>query len=73
MNRLSMSPSIMFLTLFITLPSAMDEFIDAENVIFFDENGALNGEKSYKAIAEAVKDAPRAVFPGFYGRGERQL
>ncbi len=45
------------------------KFIDAENVIFFDENGALNGEKSYKAVAEAVKDAPRAVFPGFYGRG----
>lgn len=45
------------------------KFIDAENVIFFDENGALNGEKSYKAVAEAVKDASRAVFPGFYGRG----
>jgi len=45
------------------------KFIDAENVIFFDENGALNGEKSYKAVAEAVKDAPRAVFPGFYGMG----
>ena len=45
------------------------KFIDAEDVIFFDENGALNGAKSYKAIAEAVKNCPRAVFPGFYGKG----
>lgn len=45
------------------------KFIDAENVIFFDENGALDGAKSYKAIAEAVQGASRAVFPGFYGKG----
>ncbi len=44
-------------------------FVDAENVIFFDESGAFDEEKSYKAIAEAVREAPRAVFPGFYGRG----
>ncbi len=45
------------------------KFIDAENVIFFGESGALDGEKSYKAIVEAVKDCDLAVFPGFYGRG----
>ncbi len=44
-------------------------FIDAKDVIFFDENGALDGEKSYKAVADALKDCNRAVFPGFYGRG----
>ncbi len=44
-------------------------FIDAKDVIFFDENGALDGEKSYKAVADALKDCGRAVFPGFYGRG----
>ena len=45
------------------------KFIDAKDVIFFDKNGALDGEKSYKAIAEALKGVERAVFPGFYGCG----
>lgn len=44
-------------------------FIDAKDVIFFDENGALDGKKSYKAVADALKDCDRAVFPGFYGCG----
>ncbi len=45
------------------------KFIDAKDVIFFDGNGALDGEKSYKAVAEALKGVERAVFPGFYGTG----
>ncbi|MDE6001049.1 MAG: aspartate kinase [Clostridia bacterium] len=45
------------------------KFIDAEDVIFFDENGALAGDRSYKAIAAAVDGVERAVFPGFYGKG----
>lgn len=44
-------------------------FIDARDVIFFRKDGSLDGEKSYKAIAAAVKGAERAVFPGFYGTG----
>ncbi len=44
-------------------------FIDTKDVIFFDANGALDGEKSYKAVADALKDCNRAVFPGFYGCG----
>lgn len=44
-------------------------FIDAKDVIFFDANGALDGKKSYKAVADALKDCNRAVFPGFYGCG----
>ncbi len=44
-------------------------FIDAKDVIFFDANGALDGKKSYKAVADALKDCDRAVFPGFYGCG----
>lgn len=44
------------------------EFIDAENVIFFGEDGLLDGEKSYKAITAAVSGIERAVFPGFYGK-----
>ena len=44
------------------------KFIDAKDVIFFNEDGSLDGEKSYKAISFAVSDAERAVIPGFYGR-----
>ncbi len=42
-------------------------FIDAEKVIFFKENGTLDGSKSYKAIAEATANEKMVVFPGFYG------
>ncbi len=45
------------------------KFIDAEDVIFFDESGALDGDKSYKAISKACEGAKLAVFPGFYGKG----
>ena len=44
-------------------------FIDAKDVIFFNEDGSLNGEKSYKAVSFAVSGAERAVIPGFYGKG----
>lgn len=43
------------------------EFIDAEKVIFFNEDGTLNGDKTYKAVAAAANKAVKAVFPGFYG------
>ncbi len=42
-------------------------FIDARDVIFFRADGALNAEKSYKAVAEAVREKRRAVIAGFYG------
>ena len=43
-------------------------FVDAENVIFFRENGELDGERSYKAIREACPDRSALyVVPGFYG------
>ena len=45
------------------------KFIDAEEVVFFNEDGTLNDEKSYKAISAAVEGANIAVFPGFYGKG----
>ena len=44
-------------------------FIDAKDVIYFNADGSLNGEKSYKAISFAVSGAERAVIPGFYGKG----
>lgn len=43
------------------------KFIDAQDVVFFTADGALDGEKSYKAIASAVAGCERAVMPGFYG------
>lgn len=45
------------------------KFVDSENVVFFKEDGQLDGEKTYKAIRAAVADTDRAVFPGFYGKG----
>ena len=42
-------------------------FIDAENVIFFKENGAFDEEKTNKVLAEELTQYERAVIPGFYG------
>ncbi len=44
-------------------------FVDAEDVIFFNDNGTLNAEKSYRAVAAACREG-RAVVPGFYGVDE---
>lgn len=43
------------------------EFVDAENVIFFKENGTLDEEKTDEALAAELSRTPRAVIPGFYG------
>lgn len=43
------------------------KFIDAEEVIFFNADGTLDGDKTYKAISAAAAGCSRAVFPGFYG------
>ena len=45
------------------------KFVDAEQVIFFKENGKLDGEKTYATVAAALNGAQRAVMPGFYGCG----
>jgi aspartate kinase len=45
------------------------KFIDSEDVVFFNEKGTLDDEKTYKAIVEAIGDEKKAVFPGFYGKG----
>ncbi|MCD8308275.1 MAG: aspartate kinase [Clostridia bacterium] len=45
------------------------KFIDAEEVIFFKENGIFDGEKSYRAISRAVEGEELCVLPGFYGCG----
>lgn len=45
------------------------KFVDAEDVIFFKENGSLDDEKTYRTIFKSVDGVNRAVFPGFYGKG----
>lgn len=45
------------------------KFIDAGEVIFFDEGGLFDGNKSYKAISAACANCELAVIPGFYGQG----
>ena len=42
-------------------------FVDAASVIFFDERGLLDGERSYRALSELAEHTPYAVIPGFYG------
>ena len=43
------------------------EFIDAAEVIFFDENGTFLSEKTNEELAERLAHTERAVIPGFYG------
>ena len=45
------------------------EFVDAKDVIFFDEHGNLDAEKTNKVLSEKLANTPKAVIPGFYGRG----
>ena len=44
------------------------EFIDAADVVFFDEYGLLMMKKTLRAIAKRLKCVKYAVIPGFYGR-----
>ncbi len=43
------------------------DFIDAAEVIFFDENGNFDPEKTNHILAERLEKIKRAVIPGFYG------
>ena len=43
------------------------DFIDAENVIFFNENGTFNEEKTNEVLSKELKQHANAVIPGFYG------
>ena len=43
------------------------EFIDAAEVIFFDEAGNLDAEKTNQILAARLDETERAVIPGFYG------
>ena len=43
------------------------EFVDAEEVIFFDTNGNLDSKKTNQVLSERLLTVDRAVVPGFYG------
>ena len=43
------------------------DFIDAENVIYFRENGTFDEEKTNDLLRAELKLHERAVIPGFYG------
>ncbi len=42
-------------------------FIDAENVIFFKENGTFDAERTNEVLSNELKCYENAVIPGFYG------
>ena len=43
------------------------EFIDAATVIFFDEQGEFDSEKTNKVLSDRLALCENAVIPGFYG------
>lgn len=46
------------------------EFIDAADVVVFDENGHFIADKTNKLLSDRLKNVERAVVPGFYGAKE---
>ena len=45
------------------------EFIDSATVIFFDEEGNLDADKTDKVLSKKLAECEKAVIPGFYGIG----
>ena len=43
------------------------DFIDAAEVILFDDNGTFDAEKTNTVLSERLASSERAVIPGFYG------
>ncbi len=43
------------------------EFIDSATVIFFDENGEFNADKTNTVLSAKLAECEKAVVPGFYG------
>ncbi len=42
-------------------------FVDAATVIFFDEDGKFDSEKTNEVLKKQLADIEKAVIPGFYG------
>lgn len=43
------------------------DFVDAKDLIFFNEEGVFDEKKSYRAIEKMKEEHKNAVIPGFYG------
>ena len=43
------------------------DFIDAENVVFFKDDGSFDAELTNTTLAKELAKHPNAVIPGFYG------
>lgn len=43
------------------------EFVDAAEVVYFDDKGVFDAEKTNKVMAERLGSIKNAVVPGFYG------
>ncbi len=43
------------------------DFIDAENVILFNDNGTFNADKTQEILSAELAHHERAIIPGFYG------
>lgn len=43
------------------------EFIDAAEVVFFNEDGSFNAEMTNQTVRDRLMNVDRAVIPGFYG------
>ncbi len=43
------------------------DFVDAKEVIFFDNNGTIDLERTQKVLSEKLSDGRPVVIPGFYG------
>ena len=42
-------------------------FVDAKDCVFFQYDGSIDFDATYRALAEAAVRSPRLVLPGFYG------
>ena len=42
-------------------------FVDAAEVIFFEEDGSFDAEKTHKVLSKRLEGMKNAVIPGFYG------
>lgn len=43
------------------------DFIDSADLIFFEDDGSVNYEKTYEETARTLENVRKAVIPGFYG------
>ncbi|MEI3229221.1 MAG: aspartate kinase [Lachnospiraceae bacterium] len=46
------------------------DFIDAAEVVFFDENGEFDADKTDEILSARLEKSEKAVIPGFYGAQE---